>query len=71
MNSKFGYFCGYSKLQPRIFLALQGAMAGAGALLLHEMNKGRVKIEDRLVLEGEALDNDELMLDAEDSVNFD
>jgi len=27
--------------------------------------------EDRLVLEGEALDNDELMLDAEDSGNFD
>ena len=52
-------------------LALQGAMAGAGALLLHEMNKGRVKIEDRLVLEGEALDNDELMLDAEDCGNFD
>ena len=71
MVSKFGYFCVCSKLQPQIFLALQGAMAGAGALLLHEMNKGRVKIEDRLVLEGEALDNDELMLDAEDSGNFD
>ena len=52
-------------------MVLQGAMAGAGALLLHEMNKGRVKIEDRLVLEGEALDNDELMLDAEDCGNFD
>ena len=43
-------------------------MAGAGALMIHELNKGRVKTEDRLVLASEDMDNDDLMLEMEDGV---
>ena len=49
-------------------LSFQGAMAGAGALMIHELNKGKIKTEERLVLESEALENDELLLDTEDAV---
>ena len=36
--------------------------------MIHELNKGRVKTEDRLVLASEDMDNDDLMLEMEDGV---